>query len=302
MSAADTVPLSKFVAPKYWPVWIGIGALRLAAALPYRIQFMLGKLAGHLARLVAPGRRRVAARNIELCFPDQNSAQKKALLRRHFESVGMGVFEMAFAWWGDASRHAPLAHVSGLENLERALARGKGVLLLAGHFTTIEIGSTLLQQSIRFHAMYRKSGNALFEEVMRRRRRALAGTVIRRGDFRQMLRSLKQGHAVLYMPDQAYLRQNSVLVPFFSIDAPTSTGTARLARATGAAVVPFLPRRRTDGTGYDIMISPSLDDFPSGDDTADAARINKIFEEHVSLAPEQYLWIHRRFKGQPGIY
>jgi KDO2-lipid IV(A) lauroyltransferase len=300
--SADTVPLYKFLAPKYWLVWVGIGLLRMSALLPYRIQRALGRITGRAAMRLTAKRRRIAARNIELCFPELDENDRARLLHEHFESVGIGLFEMAFAWWGGRRRQTGLARVEGLEHLENALARGTGVLLLAGHFTTIELGSTLLLQSAPFYAMYRRFENPLFEEVMRRRRRALAGVVIHRGDFRQMLRCLKEGNAVLYMPDQAYVRQNSVLVPFFSIDAPTSTGTARLARATGAAVVPFLPRRRADGSGYDLLLFPALENFPSGDDIVDARRINRVFEEHARLAPEQYLWMHRRFKGQPGIY
>jgi len=150
--------------------------------------------------------------------------------------------------------------------------------------------------------MYRRFENPMFEEVMRRKRLRHVSHVIKRGDFRGMLRQLKKNKAVLYMPDQAYVRSNSVSVPFFNIPAPTSTGTSRLVARTRARVVPFLPVRRPDGRGYDLYLEPALDDFPTDDAAADAARLNALFEVQARRAPEQYLWIHRRFKGVDGIY
>lgn len=301
-NSTESVPLYRFLSPRYWPVWLGLGAMRLTAALPFAWQMSIGKGIGTLARRLAGGRRRVAEKNIAACYPQLDEHARAALLREHFRSVGIGLVEVALGWWGTPERLRALATVHGLEHLQNALRDGHGALLLAGHFTTIEIGGTILSFSAPFHAMYRKFENPLFEEVMRRRRLSRVSTVIRRGDFRDMMRSLQGGHAVLYMPDQAYVRSNSVMVPFFGVPAPTSTGTSRLARRSGARVVPFLPLRRADGSGYDLHLFPALDNFPGDDPLTDTARLNKLFESQVNQAPAQYLWIHRRFKGVEGIY
>lgn len=300
--SADRIPLTRFVSPRYWPVWFGLGCMRLAAALPFALQIRIGALLGAAARRLIARRRRTAERNIEVCFPELDAQARETLLRAHFRSVGIGLMEIAYGWWGKREAFLARGTVHGMTHLDDALAQGRGVILLAGHFTTIEIGGTLLAQHAPLNAMYRRFENPLFEEVMRRRRLTHVSHVIRRGDFRGMLRSLKNNKAVLYMPDQAYVRENSVLVPFFGIPAPTSTGTARLVARTGAPVVPFLPVRRPDDSGYDLYLYPALEHFPSGDATADAARLNALFEEQARRAPEQYLWIHRRFKDVPGIY
>lgn len=276
--------------------------MRLSSLLPYRAQLAIGRLIGRLAHRFVGKRRHIAQCNIALCFPDLDQDAQNRLAKKHLESVGIGLMEMSLAWWGSEKRLASLTHIEGFEHAQAAIDAGQGIVLLAGHFTTIEIGGVLLTRHLQFDAMYRKFENPLFEEIMRRKRERWARRVIKRGDFRQMLRSLKEGRAVLYMPDQAYVRQNSLLVPFFGHPAPTSSGTERLVKNTGAVVIPFLPLRNADGSGYTLKIYPPLDNFPEPESIANATRLNKIFEEHARQAPEQYLWIHRRFKDQPGVY
>ncbi|MFK8014939.1 MAG: LpxL/LpxP family Kdo(2)-lipid IV(A) lauroyl/palmitoleoyl acyltransferase [Gammaproteobacteria bacterium] len=297
-----TVSLLSFWAPRYWPVWLGLLAMRIGAALPFTWQQRIGARIGLLAMRLIKRRRRIAKSNIAACFPHYDDAQREALLRAHFRSIGMGLMEIAYGWWGSVDDFERLGTIHGLEHMNRALEQGRGVVLLAGHFTTIEIGGILLAQHIPMNAMYRRFENPLFEEVMRRKRLKHVSHVIQRGDFRGMLRRLRKNNAVLYMPDQAYVRSNSVSVPFFDIPAPTSTGTSRLVARSGALVVPFLPVRRSDGSGYELFVYPPLENFPTDDATADAARLNALFEEQARRAPEQYLWVHRRFKGVDGIY
>lgn len=300
--SAQQIPLTRFLAPRYWPVWFGLGCMRLGAALPFALQIRIGAMLGALARRLISRRRKTAMANLQACFPELDARAHHALLKAHFRSVGIGLMEISYGWWGKPAALKRRATVHDLHHLNDALALGKGVILLAGHFTTIEIGGTLLAQYAPMNAMYRRFENPLFEEVMRRRRLTHVSAVIKRGDFRGMLRSLKNNKAVLYMPDQAYVRENSVRVPFFGLPAPTSTGTSRLVARTGAPVVPFLPVRRADDSGYDLYLYPALENFPSDDATADAARLNALFEAQARRAPEQYLWIHRRFKDVPGMY
>ena len=296
MSKTSTA-LTQFASPGYWPVWAGLALMRLSSSLPHSLQMTAGATLGRMLLRVQRKRRQIAEANLEAAFPELGSTARRQLLSSHFESVGQGLLETGFTWWGSPRRMQSLYRVEGLSFLKSALAEGKGVILLAGHFTTIEIGSRLLLLEAPFHAMYRRFGNPLFEEVMRRRRQHLAGKAIPKDNVRQMVRSLRDGHGVLYMPDQAHQGPGSVNATFFGLDAPTHTGAARLADVTGARVVPFFPMREADGKHYRLVIQPPLEDFPSGDEKTDAARINAVIERQVRQAPEQYLWVHRRFKG-----
>ena len=289
-----------FVNPKYWPLWVGLGFMWCVAHTPFRFQLMAGQGLGKALRIVLKRRRAIAWTNLQLCFPELSDRERLALLREHFKSLGMGVVETAMCWWTPANRLQSLVHVEGLENLQRALQRGKGVILLSAHFTTTEIGARLLHLFAPFHASYRKHNNPLFEVIMRRGRERHCQMAIPRGDIRAFLRSLKQNVSVWYAPDQNYSsRHNIVFVPFFGVLAATITATSRLAQMSGAAVVPYFPRRLPDDNGYQITILPALDNFPGPDVKEDTRRINQIIEHAVRMAPAQYLWVHRRFKTRP---
>lgn len=298
---------TRYLAPRHWPTWIGLGLLRAAATLPYAWQLRLGAGAGRLLYYALPGRRRIAAINLRLCLPELDDGDRTRLLKRHFRASGIAVFETALSWWGDERRLRELAHVHGQEHLQEALDRGKGVILLSGHFTSFEIGGRLLSlfQPIQF--MYKKQRkNPLYEAITLRVRTRIYRRAVKHSDARGMVRGLRENRVCWYLPDQDLGRRQSVFAPFMGISAATTIAPARFARMTGAAVVPYYPLRRDDGTGYDLHILPAWNDFPSGNDEADAARINQFLEGATRERPEQYLWLHRRFKtrpdGEPPIY
>jgi KDO2-lipid IV(A) lauroyltransferase len=290
----------RFTAPRYWPVWLGVNAMKLTAALPYSWQASLGQGVGRLFGMLAGYRSHIAAVNLSLCFPELSDQERRQLLRDHFAALGVGALETALAWWGPDEKVRPLGEVCGIEHLDAALARGRGVILLTGHFVHLELGARFITLHRPFHAMYRPHRNPLFDAIMRREReRRSRLPPIDRVDLRSLLRGLKQGHAVWYAPDQNYGPRNSILTPFLGVPALTVTATSRLARMTGAAVVPYLPERLPDNAGFRVTVLPALEDFPSDDDAADALRINRLIEDWVRRAPEQYLWVHRRFKKGP---
>ena len=296
-----------FMAPRYWPVWLGLVLMKCMAALPFRWQLAVGGQMGRLLGKIARRRRRIAAINLELCFPEWSPAERNALLEQHFAALGIGLFETAMAWWAPDEKLRGLARVEGAEHLERALAGGKGVILLTGHFTTLELGARFITWHQPFHAMYRSHKNPLYEIVMRREReRRSRFPPLPHEDLRGLLRAFRKGRAVWYAPDQNHGRRNSVFVPFFGIPACTITATSRLAALSGAAVVPYFPRRLAGTAGYEVVILPALEHFPGGDVTADTRRINELLEYYVRRAPDQYLWVHRRFKtrplGSPSMY
>lgn len=296
VSEPSAFPWSRFVAPRFWGLWAALGLLRATVWLPWRLRVAVGAGAGYLGLVSLPRRRRIAAANLALCFPELGRGTRRRLLRAHFRSLGIGLVEAAACWWDSDERLRRRVTVDGLEHLERARADGVPVILLSAHFTTLEIGGRLLGLSTPFHLMYRRSGNPLLEEVIRRNRERHFERAIPRDDVKVMLRSLRDGMPVWYAPDQNYRRRNSAMVPFFGRPAATNTATSRLARIAGARVLPFFVRRLPGDSRYRLEIGPPLADFPSGDDHQDALRVNQRIESQVRESPEQYLWIHRRFK------
>ncbi|SDS58289.1 lipid A biosynthesis lauroyl acyltransferase [Pseudomonas oryzae] len=290
-----------FLHPRFWPLWLGLGLLWLVVQLPYPLLLRLGRGLGALMLLGARSRRQIAARNLELCFPELSAAERARLLRENFASSGIAFFEMAMSWWWPRARLARLAHIEGLEQLQAAQREGQGVILMSLHFTTLEIGAALLGQRHTIDGMYREHKNPLFDFIQRRgrERHNRDATAIEREDVRAMLKVLRAGRAIWYAPDQDYGRKQSIFVPLFGIPAATVTATSKFARLGKARVVPFTQQRLADGSGYRLVVHPPLTDFPGESEEADCLRINQWVEQVVRECPEQYLWAHRRFKTRP---
>ncbi|WP_286916972.1 MULTISPECIES: lipid A biosynthesis lauroyl acyltransferase [Pseudomonas] len=290
-----------FLHPRFWPLWLGLGGLWLVVQLPYGALLRLGRWLGLGMYRVASERRRVAARNLELCFPQMPPVERKRLLKENFASTGIAFFEMAMSWWWPKARLAKLAHIEGLEHLQAAQRDGEGAILMALHFTTLEIGAALLGQRHTIDGMYREHRNALFDFVQRqgRERHNLDSLAVEREDVRGMIKLLRKGRAIWYAPDQDYGAKQSIFVPLFGIEAATVTATTHFARLGKARVIPFTQRRLEDGSGYRLVLHPPLEGFPGESEAADALRINQWVEQAVTECPEQYLWAHRRFKSRP---
>lgn len=299
---------ARFLHPRFWLLWLGLGLLWLLVQLPYVCLLWLGRGLGALMFHLAGSRRRIARRNLELCFPELSEARREQLLRENFASTGIAFFEMAMSWWWPRQRLARLARIEGLEHLQRAQAEGRGVILMAFHFTTLEIGAALLGQRQTIDGMYREHSNPVFDYVQRRgrERHNADATAIEREDIRAMLRVLRAGRAIWYAPDQDYGRKQSLFAPLFGIPAATVTATTKFARLGKARVVPFSQSRLADGSGYRLVIHPPLEEFPGESEEADCRRINQLVEQAIRQQPEQYLWAHRRFKtrpdGEPSLY
>ncbi|MDH5824719.1 LpxL/LpxP family Kdo(2)-lipid IV(A) lauroyl/palmitoleoyl acyltransferase [Luteimonas sp. RD2P54] len=286
------------LAPRHWPAWIGIGLMAGLARLPWPWQRGLGRGLGAALRVLLASRRRVAERNLALCFPELDGAAREALLRAHFGALGIGVFEFARAWWGSV---APLRRglvVEGLQHLAAARAGGRGVIVVSGHFTTLEVCGRLMCGHAPLAGMYRPHSQPAMEWAVRRGRARYAAAMFPKQDVRGTVRHLKRGGLLWYAPDQDPSRGEAVYVPFFGQPAYSLTSTHQLARLSGAAVVLFQHERRADG-GYTLRLLPALADFPSSDAAADTARVMAGIESMARAAPAQYLWIHRRFKRRP---
>ncbi len=287
------------LAPRYWLLWIGIGFLWSLIHLPHQWRLSAGRQIGILAYYLIARRRKIAAINLKLCFPKLNEIQQKHLIRQHFQSLGMGLLEMLSAWWLPNKTLKPLGHIEGLEYLYQALEHGKGVILLSAHFTSLEIGTRFLTMHTSIHGVYRQHENPLIEYFMKKSREHWAEKAIPRNSIREMLRSLKQNKALWFATDQNFGHKNSVFVDFFNISASTNIATSRLAKMSGAIVIPFFTQRLKANKGYKVILQAPLDNFPSGNEIEDTLRINQLIEQQVLQVPEQYLWVHRRFKTRP---
>lgn len=301
LNTAPELVLARCRSPRYWPVWLLDGWLRLSAALPWRAALAVHKLLGRLSGAVTRRRRRIVRRNLELCFPDLPAAAIKAIAAQHFANVGAFFAEMALAWYGSPERRAPLYRIEGVEHLNAALARGKGVLLYTGHFTAIEMCAPAIKPLVPLYAfMFKQRRNPLLNALQTRGRGRYAHVSVTNDDVREMLALLARNAVVWYSPDQARV-DSGELVPFFSQPAMTSTAPSRLARLSGAAIVPLFYRRVPDDSGYLLRFHAPLDDLPSRDAIRDTARLTEVLERFVRECPEQYFWTHRKFKNRPGV-
>jgi KDO2-lipid IV(A) lauroyltransferase len=287
----------KLLHPRYWPTWLALGVLRVFEPLPFPVLVWLGSIMGNILAKLPLSFVRIAKRNLELCLPERSPAQRDEILRQHFRSVGIGIFETAMSWWSSDERIRKLTHLEGEEHLQAALAKGRGAILLSAHFTTLEIGARSLCVRLPTNIMYRPTKNEVLERFLMRNRGRQAKRAIPRDDVRTLITALKNNEPVWYAPDQSYRKKGAEMVPLFGIPAATNTATSRLARMTGAAVLPYFPERLPGGRGYRMTILPALDNFPTDSPAADALTFNHLIEAHVRKVPEQYLWIHRRFKG-----
>ncbi|MBB1086915.1 LpxL/LpxP family Kdo(2)-lipid IV(A) lauroyl/palmitoleoyl acyltransferase [Lysobacter sp. SG-8] len=294
----DDTPLPRPpMGPRHWPTWLGLGVMVLAAALPWSVQRLLGRGIGALAFVLAGDRRRAAAANLALCFPEMPEADRARLLRESFRDLGIGFLEFARAWWGSAAPMRRTVRIEGVEQVEALRAGGRGVLLVSGHFMTLEICGRLMCDRLPLAGMYRRYRSPVMEWAVRRGRQRYATAMFANEEVRPAIRHLKQGGILWYAPDQDMHGKDTVFVPFFGVPAATITATHQFARMSGCAVVPFFHRR--EGADYVLRLGAPLAGVPSPDPVADTACVNAAIEAMVREAPSQYLWIHRRFKRRP---
>jgi KDO2-lipid IV(A) lauroyltransferase len=286
------------ISPRTWPEWFGIGLAWCLAQLPWNLQRALGRGLGVVLPLLLWRRGRIARRNLEICFPEATPAARTALLRESYAALGIGLFEFARAWWGSVAPMRRTVRIEGLHHLDRARARGHGIIVISAHFLTLELCGRLLTEHQPLAGMYRPHDGAALEWAVKRGRLRYAAAMFTREELRPALRHLKAGGALWFAPDQDTRRGESVFVPFFGHPAWSLTSTHQLARLSGATVLPFFHRRREDG-GYDLEVLPAFENFPSDDAAADTARVMAAIEAMIRRAPGQYLWIHQRFKRQP---
>ncbi len=294
------------LAPRHWPAWLGIGLIRLAVLLPARALLAAGAAFSAAISPLLRERRYVIARNLELCFPELDAAARHALRKEATCEMGRMLGEFALGWFASERKLDRLrVAIEGMQHLAGARAAGRGVLLVGGHFSHLELCARLISRKLRIAGMYRRMDSAVFEWNVLRARLRYADAMFDKDELRATVRYLRRGGTVWYAPDQDMRGKDCVFAPFFGIPASTITATHHLARLSGAAVIPFFHRRNAGG-GYTLRLEAPLQDFPGADVVADTARVNAVIERMVREAPAQYLWAHKRFKtrppGQPAVY
>ena len=294
------MPLT-YLLPKYWITWVGLAVMRAVEVLPFSVQRLIGSAIGRLIRLLPLSYMRIARRNIALCLPELTEAGRADLLNRHCGSLGMALCETADTWWSSDRRLNKLADVQGLQHLQAALAKGRGAILVGGHFTTIEISTRILGTVVPLNVVYRPMKNALLSHIMFESF-CRHGKPIPKDDIRSMVRALKKNEAVWFAPDQSYRNKGAAMVKFFGIPAASNPATSRLARISGAAVMTYFGERLPGNAGYRVVIGAAFENFPGADPVDDVERYNRLLEAQVRRVPEQYLWVHRRFKGLSNDY
>lgn len=268
--------------------------------LPQWTGLLLSIPLGWLLPRLMKRRFRVAARNVERCFPELKSAQRKAIVDDCFRSLARSFFEITWSWSASEGRLRKMGHVTGLENLLEARQQGKGVLMVTAHISCLEIGARILGCSFNeLKGLYRPLKSPVLEWYQTRARTRYSQGMIRKRDIRSAIRHLRKGGVLWYAPDQDIRRDRTEFVPFFGIQTATLLGTHRMARMADCPVVPMFPSYDTASRRYTVKILPALSDFPSEDPQHDLARVNAVMEKHVRENPGQYWWIHRRFKTRP---
>lgn len=285
--------------PIYWPAWIILGILWSITRLPYRWQIKIGATLGWLLYCLPSKLKHITEVNIKLCLPELSPEQQKSLVKKNFASLGIGLIEAAMAWWLPDDKLECIYTLHGLEHAEKAFQNGKGIILVGPHFTCLEIIGRMLGMKYSFAVMYRPHKKRLVSFIHERFRQRHYVNYIPRHQVRKLLSALKNNMAIWYAYDIDAGDKHSVFAPFFGIPTASLTSVSRIIRLSGAAVIPISFYRRENEIGYDIYLSPPIENFPTTDLTADAAVLNGLLENAIRTKPEQYVWQYKRFKTRP---
>lgn len=280
---------------KHFPARLAVGILWLLHWLPLPVLRFLGAILGQILFVLGRERRKVALTNLRLCFPEMDEAERVTLARRHFIAFARAFLDRTLGWWASPKRLARLIRLSGGEHLQQA----RPVILLAPHFVGLDAGGTMMTMTTPLVSVYSNQKNPVFNRVLLKGRlRFNQPTLLSRQDgMRKAVKALKDGIPFYYLPDMDFGPQDSIFVPFFGVPAATLPTVSRLARLTGAAVVPCICRQV--GNGYEITLRPAWEDFPGESVEDDTGRMNRFIENEVRQMPEQYFWLHKRFKTRP---
>jgi KDO2-lipid IV(A) lauroyltransferase len=276
-----------------------LALLWMTRFLPLPLLAQIGEAFGDCLYWIGHERRKVARINVCLCFPEFDAQARETLVRRHFRALGRSILDRSVLWWGSREQVMNLVRVEGDEH--RLAVAGRPLILFAAHFVGLEMGGVRINLDLPVATMYSRQKNAVFDAALRRGRGRFPNALLysRQDGMRPVIRAIRDGYTFYYLPDMDFGARDAVFVPFFEVPAATITGLARLAAISGAAVVPCITSQLPGGEGYVVRYYPAWNDFPGPDQAADARRMNAFIEERVREMPEQYFWVHKRFKTRP---
>jgi KDO2-lipid IV(A) lauroyltransferase len=279
--------------------YVLVGALWLLHLLPLPVLRALGWLLGRLLYAFGRERRRVAMTNLRLCFPEKTEAEREDLARRHFVCFARAVLDRTLGWWASKGRLERLIRVSGREHLQDAENQSRPVLILAPHFVGLDAGALRISMFGKACSVFSNQKNPVFNKLLYEGRRRFSDILLlsRQDGMRKIVKAMKDGYPFYYLPDMDFGREDSIFVPFFGVPAATIPGVSRLVRLTGAKVVVCLTWQVADG--YEVEVMPPWENFPGDSVEADTAFVNRFIESQVLRKPEQYFWLHKRFKTRP---
>ena len=277
---------------------LGVAFLWLIHFLPFSVLSAIGRGLGRV--VYWSGQARVARININACFPEMSKPERERLLKTHFAYLGESVLALGLLWWAPATRIARLVQVEGAENYV-PFREKKPVIGFAPHFIGVELGTIRLALDYDAAAIYSRQKDPYLNELLLKSRTRFKPIVMiaKQDGLRGALRALRDGLTLYVLPDMDMGREDSVFVPFFGIPAATVPVLSRLAAISGAVVIPAITRRRPDGKGYVVKIYPAWENFPTQDHVADTRRMNEFLEARIREMPEQYFWVHKRFRTRP---
>ena len=287
----------EFIHPKFLPTWILILLMRIGVFIPFQFQVILGKIIGKIIYPFMTKLRATAYSNISNCFPEKKQPQVTLLVKQHFEAIGISLFETANAYYGSDRKIKKLLSINNKHFFSDALKDEGGIILLCSHFMPLMLGSRALLLENTIANVYRPQNNKLFDKVMVKGYTKNGAVMIKSKDTRSILKAIKNSLPIWYAPDQDLGINNSVFAPLFGIETATASATARLAKNNNTRVIPYSFIRTKHG--YEMSFDKPIKNYPSNDPIKDATTTNKILENQIIKAPEQYLWIHRRFKTRP---
>lgn len=288
---------NNFYHPKFIPTWVLIALMRLGAKLPFGAQIIIGTLFGKLLYLILLRFKKIVFINITKCFSNKNKLQVKQLVEQHFVSLGIAFFESANCFYLKDDVLKKRYRINNAHILADALAQKKNIILLVGHFTTMMLAGRMLLQHFKFADVYRPQNNALFNAEMTKQFIKHGSVMVKAKDSRTLIKTLKSGLPIWYAPDQDLGAKSSVFAPFFNLSTATINATAKLANINNTVVIPLAFIRKK--SGYELDFSYPIENYPSTNAQENATITNRILEQQILQAPEQYLWIHRRFKSRP---
>jgi len=288
---------TNFIHPKYFPTWILIILMRTGVFIPFRLQVFFGKIIGKLIYPFMTELRKTAYSNISNCFPEKKQSQVTLLVKQHFEAIGISLFETANAYYANDKKIKKILTINNEQYFTEALKKEGGIILLCSHFMPLMLGSRALLIKHTIANIYRPQNNQLFDQAMVRGYVKNGAVMIKNTDTRSIMKAIRNSLPIWYAPDQDLGKNNSIFAPLFGIQTATASATSRLAKNNNTRVIPYSFIRVKDG--YEMSFDKPLKNYPSGDAIKDATKTNQILEKQILKNPEQYLWIHRRFKTRP---